>query len=262
MKILTVIKVVSACLLVPGLVTATEQSLPLASVEYQSGAIQVQVDDARPLAAALDKLSRLLRVPICYEDPPWSHPSQLMEVTIPNKVEPTSPHGSAIVPRRYRWEARLVPKGNASDEVRVLDLLDQLIEQYHGSGLPGTFEVTQSDRFFYVRPVAYKAKDGKLVPYDSPMDQVLTIPPTEGSIDSLIGQVLDEIDGATPWSSIGGGMIYIKPFFSEQGALEAGEEPAWRVLQSVLEQSEVPVFWVMFFAPELNRFSVSILPIK
>src|SRR6266436_4705556 len=84
--------------------------LATAVAAYGQSAITVSVTGPRPLAKAIEQLEQTLRVPINYEDAPYEHPSDLVDVTSTvARSAPPGAKGLVIIPRGEALTVELPP---------------------------------------------------------------------------------------------------------------------------------------------------------
>ena len=135
------------------------------SVSYARGQvpIHIQVDDPRPMKAAIDSLQKALGLPVNYEDPPFEYSGDIRDVSdqVRNAAQKAAnPNVRIMVPRGGQLVldgTLLNPQPGVGD---LLPILTQLRTQYEAASYPGRFGITQISGVATVEPVAVLSPDG------------------------------------------------------------------------------------------------------
>jgi len=169
-------------LALPPIVLRSQADNKSASLAKNKGHLSTEY--GRPLAEAIEMLEAKYSFVITYEDPRYTHASEIQDVTKkvrrdPDKLEP----GKA---------ARvLVPKGGVLsfdyDETLArnsdyhLTLVQQLVDANLAQGNAGRFRVEQQGALIHVIPTATKNERGKVVPQASVLDAMISLPKAQRS---------------------------------------------------------------------------------
>jgi hypothetical protein len=141
---------------------------------------QISVNDPRPVALAAETLEKKYGWIITYEDPPYIHESELVDVTekVRRDLDKFKP-GQApkvFIPKGgdLTFEYSIDPgtKKPADSAVVVQHLLDA----YAIAGNPGVFRLDRDGERLHIVASAVKDKDGVLVSRRSILDVSITLP--------------------------------------------------------------------------------------
>jgi hypothetical protein len=142
-----------------------------ASVEVQRQGAQepgtIEVNDPRPLAAAIAELERRHGWVITYEDPPYEYATEVRDVT--GAVRKDSDRSKTVLIPNGGPFAFTYPAGMTQARAEPVAVLAALLEAYHSSGNPGTFRVVRDD-VFHVLPASSLDARGVAVRRVSPLD--------------------------------------------------------------------------------------------
>ena len=139
----------------------------------QADRLDVDVDDARPLAAAIEALERRHGWIITYEDPPYVFAGDILDVTAQVRKDGAM-HQRVLVPAggpfRFTYEASAAASKDAS-----ASMLEGLLEQYHASGNAGVFRLAQTGTVFHVIPARHRNALGASETTASLLDATISI---------------------------------------------------------------------------------------
>jgi hypothetical protein len=218
--------------------------------------VSVSVNDARPMAEAARVLERSLGRIITYEDPRYTHPTDVSDVT--HLVRKDGGSQRVLVPSggpfSFTYE---VPLPKASSE-RILDLLSSVVTEYNGTGNPGAFRAVLSEGALHIVPTAVKGIDGALVAQSSLLETAISLPAQQGrtayaaikavteAVAEATGQPI--IIGAAPLNALG-------RFRLENGATN---RPARHLLLNAFEATGAPLSWQLFYDPGMKLYVLNI----
>jgi hypothetical protein len=161
---------------------------PANSVEFQ---------DPRPLVAAIKYLQQTYRIAINYEDPPFQHEGDSVDVTdaVQNERQRQANPSSRIrVPRGGTLSipdsSILIRQGVADDAMTVLS---RLLVLHETAGLPGKFVLQLRNGVPTVIPTAVKNTKGEWTAVTSILDQPVSFPQQERSAAELVELILREV---------------------------------------------------------------------
>jgi hypothetical protein len=155
------------------------------ALQSDNGALQadnkvvLSVEDPRPLAKAIQMLEDKYGFVITYEDPRYTHASEITDVTEKvrrdlNKFKPGKapkvliPKGG---PLSFEYDEALTAK--RTDQVA---LVQELINVYSSTGNAGKFRVEQRGEIINVIPTAVKNSAGEITPQASLLDALIKLP--------------------------------------------------------------------------------------
>jgi hypothetical protein len=141
---------------------------------------QISVNDPRPVALAAETLEKKYGWIITYEDPPYAHESELVDVTekVRRDLDKLKP-GQApkvFIPKGgdLTFEYSIDPGTKKPVDSAVV--VQQLLDAYAIAGNPGVFRFDRDGARLHIFAVAVKGKDGALVSRRSVLDVPITLP--------------------------------------------------------------------------------------
>jgi len=151
-----------------------------ASSMHEPDKVRLSVNGPRPVALAAEMLEKSYGWIVTYEDPPFTHESDLLDVTetVRRDLDKFKP-GQApkvFVPRggQLALEFDVEP---ATQRPAAADLvIQQLLDAYNLDG-PGTLRLERNGQRLHIIGASAKDKDGVWTAHQSVLDAVITIPP-------------------------------------------------------------------------------------
>jgi hypothetical protein len=149
--------------------------------------IKLSVEDPRPVAEAILKLEDQYGWVITYEDPRYVHESEVIDVARKirrdlDKFKPGEAVPPVFIPRGGLLEFTYDVAPNTelpTDPARVVQsLLDAQAANSHG----GRFRLEKRGKIMHVIPTAIKNSEGRLVPQNSVLDTIISLPPGERTV--------------------------------------------------------------------------------
>ncbi len=235
------------CVLLVCPVYLSAQSRPLTSLEFEG---------ARPLAEAADSLEVRLGVPIHYEDPPYIHASDLLDVTArvskpearlkaPDHRVMVQRGGKFTVQYPYDWQSR----------GQNMSILRAVVEAYRTAGHTGAFDVLGSDSTVCIVPTHFKDTSGNTASYTPILDTRITIPERETSVLEAMQAIAEQVSDVSTRKLVIG-TVPVNTLRQHTVHIKADHEPARKVLLRVLgDMKRARCSWRMFFAP-IERYYV------
>jgi hypothetical protein len=162
------------------------------------------VQGGRPVAKAIQELEKRYGWQITYEDPPYSHYSDITDVRdidwpgVP--VRSPSQLQAAQQPANHRT---LVPKGGSltftlsSADPDELGAVEALLKSYNESHCGFEFAAVQGAGLLHVVPRKARGLSGNLEPVKPILDTVITIEPKERTSYAMIEEICKKISIAT-----------------------------------------------------------------
>lgn len=161
----------------------------------------LSVNGARPVSLAAEMLEKSYGWVITYEDPPYVHESDLVDVTneVRRDLDKFKPGQAPRV---------LVPKGGELAFEFDVDpatekpadpgtVLQQLLDAYAFAGHPGIFRLEKDGQRFQIIAAAVKNKDGVLVPHQSILDTPITVTAQKRNGVELVNAICAAISEAS-----------------------------------------------------------------
>ena len=211
----------------------------LALVVSAQTADSIQIDDPRPLKAAIDKLENMLGIPINYEDPRFASAEDVEDVT--DKVQNSQqraahPNVRILVPKGGVLGVSGVASVSAKPSLGgATALLTTLHAQHEGNGYPGRFSIQSISSTATVTPASVRSSDGAWKTAAPAMDSRLTLPyqqRTAADALALLAKNLSQAVGI----QVGVGRFPMVAFANATVSLGAENEPAGIVIVRLFEQ--------------------------
>lgn len=156
---------------------------------------QNEVNDPRPLLAAINQLQATYGVAINYEDPPFQFAGDSEDVT--DKVQrpeqrAANPSVRIRIPRGgpLRWTPALIRQGNVADATPTVA---QLLTLYQNEGYPGRFQMLHVSGAISVVPVAIKTERGEWHSVSPMFSTNVSIEARDRSAGELIEEILRQV---------------------------------------------------------------------
>lgn len=169
-------------------------SLPFGShvsARQQRPELLVDVDDPRPLAAAIQRLQALYGWIITYEDPPFRHASEHVDVTTQVSRSHRTDQPPILGPRGGPLKFSFASPGPADAGV----VLEALLTQYRRFGYPSDFRVLRSGAVLHVVPTRAKDARGVAVPYTPVLDMPIDIEDGERTVMEMLELITTRSNG-------------------------------------------------------------------
>jgi antitoxin (DNA-binding transcriptional repressor) of toxin-antitoxin stability system len=202
----------------------------------------IQLEQSRPLAAALDLLRERHRCVVSYEDPVYG-PADIEDVTdriLQEQGRPAAPGlprvhfpKSRLLELNYEWD------GECSQE-QLSDVVQRLMEVHHQNRNPGVFRMIRLKDRAVVIPLGIMDEHGMFVPSPSPMDVSVNFEISNGTGDDAIRALLDEINRNTS-KRVVGGYIPTNMFYQNRISFEAHNVSAREALVMLIKSMELEV---------------------
>jgi hypothetical protein len=222
---------------------------------------RLSIEDPRPLSEAIHMLEAKYGLVITYEDPRYTHPSEIVDVTEKvrrnlNKFE-LAKAPRVFVPKggqlSFEYDDALARTGYQAA------LVQQLIDANLAIGNAGRFRVEQQGAVVHVIPIASKNERGQVVPQASVLDAVISLPKAQrGGLETLeaICVAISQVTrtrvalGSAPLS------LFIR-YRNDEGITR---RPARDALAEFFAkvQNEAPLSWRLFYSPTLKMYVLNV----
>ncbi|MBI4464655.1 MAG: hypothetical protein HY647_08120 [Acidobacteria bacterium] len=199
----------------------------------QTKEIEITVDHAHPMGAAILKLQELSGIPINDEDMPVYYSGDLKDVTDQARTPPL-PGERLYAPLGGQLSFSIAVDevtGKLNDVQAVKDALSKLIAAYNSSDLPGSFDFEEYNGVFFVRPVSYRDATGATQPMKPLLATPITLPEEKRVWTATIRLILQQLSKAA--GVIVGDATYPLRVGTEV-TIGANNEPADRLIARVL----------------------------
>jgi hypothetical protein len=217
---------------------------------------KLSVDDARPVAKAVEELVARYQYVITYEDPQFAYEEDLRDVTTQVRRDldryPPGEAPKVIVPRRGRL-AVSIPSSASVNRQTIASVLDQLMRAQSIRGEGGRFRVVQVGDVFHVVPTEVRDRNGKWIAQTSILEAPISLPMEDRSADGMINSICKAVSAAThvPVGLTFGLGGISSPSNPRPYHLGADHERARDVLMRALSllNARQALTWVLFYDP-------------
>ena len=211
----------------------------------------LSVDDARPLAEAIQMLEQRYGWVVTYEDPRFEHEADVQDVTAVVSG-PARSNKRVLVPKGvpFTFIYDLPPDGQAPDAAQ---LINTLLTTYSGTGNPGGFGLVTTGDVLHVVPQAIRNSKGEVIQQKSVLDVPISLTFTNGTADQAIGLLLRSLSQTIRIPVLyGSGPVNL--LAQTRLDLASSSKPARTVLSTILRASGKPLSWQLFFDPGLRLY--------
>lgn len=223
----------------------------------------LSVNGARPVLLAAEILEKQYGWVISYEDPPYIHESDLVDVTdeVRKDSEKFKPGQAPRV---------LVPKGGelafdfdidpvTEKPADPATVIQQLLDAYAFSGHPGVFRLERDGQRLHIIPAAVKNKDGVLVPHQSLLDAPITVAAQKRNGLASLNAICAAVSEASGTRVVVAGApanLFVR-YQTESGAKN---QRARDFLTNELDRIAGPakLSWKLLYAPDMKAYYLNI----
>lgn len=208
--------------------------------------LTVEVNDARPLATALDIIEKRYAWVITYEDPPYLYGADVEDVTLSVRRDFDLTR-RVLAPRggRFTFEYPTSPDGRPPNAPA---LLEKLLDQYRLSGHPGMFRVITTGNVFHVVPSESRDADGIFVPHVSLLDAKISFADGQRTALSMLDAIVKAVSRQRA-ARVGVGTVPLNLLMQRRVDGGATDESARTVLLRTLEATHRELSWRLLCAP-------------
>jgi hypothetical protein len=255
------------CLAVVGIVIVTSfvvrgRSALRGQGTQESTKVNLSVQDPRPLAKAIETLEAKYGWVITYEDPRYTHASEITDVTetVRRDLKKFKPGRAPKV---------LIPKGGTLsfeyDEALTVKPADQvvlvqeLINSYSATGNAGRFRVEHRHGLINVIPTAVKNTAGDFAHQTSLLDAIITVPAEQRSGMKTLQAICAAISQATGTRVLLVGAP-LGMFLRYRDDEEIASQRAGDALANLLGKvgNQVRLSWQLLYDPGLKVYTLNI----
>jgi hypothetical protein len=220
----------------------------------------IDVKGNRPIAEALKVLEKRYGFAITYEDPVYSNPSDLQDVTASvarSRSEHPSRRKFALKEGEIHFQYA-IENGKPVEDTR--SLIRRMLDEYAGLGNP-KFDVQERATKFgpewHVFPTEVRTVSGALVQTTALLDNIIYIPKQKRTYNEMFGEILEQVSNVSGYRIMLG--YYPMNYFLAQGNHEAEYGADHRPARDVLAELLGPSFvWQLSDVPGENKFVMDI----
>jgi hypothetical protein len=233
---------------------------PCAAQADRLAPLDVNVDDPRPLAAAIEALERRHGWIITYEDPPYVFAGDILDVTAQVRKDGAMHHRVLVPaggPFRFTYAASAAASKDAS-----ASLLEGLLEQYRASGNAGAFRLVQTGTVFHIIPTGHRNALGASEITASLLDATISINTKDQTALQTLQALVAALNRATGEHVIlGMAPLNLLMRTGIKGMKTEGR--ARTILLQMLEATGQSLSWQLFCLPGAARFcALNLHPVK
>ena len=234
---------------------------------------QLSISDGRPVAKAVEVLSKRHGIVITYEDPRYAFEGDLKDVTAAVSRSPVKPGHRVLVPRGGAMQLTYT-LSPSSGKLEGLDaVVRKVLDSNVASGGGAQFELIQQDDVLHVVPVMLKNSEGAWVATRSILDTPITLPMESRSGLQTVDAICNALSAAAK-VNVGITMAPTNALASYQVVEGGTNEPARDILSRSLKQLskgmasrlgenyERQYVWQLLFDPGIKTYALnlSLLP--
>ncbi len=148
--------------------------------------IKLSVEDPRPVLKAIETLERKYGWVVTYEDPRYVHDSEIDDVTLKvrkdlDKYKPGEAP-KVLVPRLGALEITYDVASDTKLPTLPAMVVQKLLDAQAARGNGGRFRLETRGQIMHVIPTAIKNSAGALVPQESALDRIISLPSGERTV--------------------------------------------------------------------------------
>lgn len=230
--------------------------------------VSLSVSDPRPVAKAVELLEAKHGWVITYEDPPYAHDSDLVDVTESVrrdlfKYRPgTAPR--VIGPKGGELNFDYEVGGPAAQKPDAAAAVVQQLLSAYSAGNSGTFRLERSGQFLHVIPATSKNVAGELAPDESVLDAVITLPAEGRNGVRMVDDICEAVSKATGTRVVVGAMptgLFIQYQGQQGAATQKARDVLVNELEGIKEKLGVRLSWQLLYDPGMKMYFLNIHPV-
>lgn len=206
-----------------------------------------QVNDPRPLAAAIMDLNRYFGWRVTYEDPLYLNDYDLLDITT-SVSRDTRSGRRTVVPKGGRLELIVAARGDVSSAGFQMSVLVDLLKKYAESGYPGQFGVRQSDGLVHVVPLTSRGVGAVDHPRQSLLDRVVSVSTSATNALDQLANLAAEV-GRTGKGGLALGSVPVAELLRSRTNLGSGRSSARAQLVRIVDTIAPRLSWQILCQP-------------
>lgn len=219
-------------------------------VETTADLLKIEVEIPRALAEMMKTLQSRYRIPITYEDAPYQHASDLLDVTnlVRNDLALYEP-GKApkvLIPRPLLLKTSVLINSETRELQDLEQVLRMILDQYNADNLPGKFALERDGRYFHIVPKQVRAESGGWIQVDSILKTRITMTKEKRNVYEALNALCSALSSVTE-RQVGVGAVPLKSFIRRQCDIGAENEIALAVLHQILAGYGSYYSWRLFY---------------
>ena len=226
----------------------------------------VTVKDARPVAKAVEALETIFRWPITYEDPPYVHESEMVDVTAQVRRDQQNSK-RVMIPREGSfsftydvpsWQSESVGiEASTALQAATAGAIAEVLRSYSAARGANMFTVIEDKGLFHVVPTQFIGASGGLEIAKPLLDTTISVLPKQRTGVDLVNEFCQSLTLATSQTVIPGS-IPRKLLANHVTTITATNETARSVLSQFLGELSDDLSWQVFYDPGLRWYVLNI----
>jgi hypothetical protein len=223
--------------------------------------LDIEVDDARPVAKAIDMLVDGHRdVVINYEDPPYAYEGDIRDVTTEvrrdlDRYEPGKAP-KVLVPKGGVLKATYSIASDTGVPADWGDAVQALVNAQLLTGSGGRFRVQRDATAIHVIPTQIRDATGEWKPVQSVLDAPISLQKEGNGVELL--EAIAEAASQQTGQRIGVGTVPINLLMGYHGVLSASGISARDALLQLFESTGAKMRWHLFYGPDVKYYALNI----
>ncbi len=216
----------------------------------------ITVQDARPVAKAIQELEKRYGWRITYEDPPYSHSSDMPDVT------PSVQEGSSVAPGANRVlgpKAAILSFPLPATNQDELSTVEAVVNIYNESHRRFEFAVVRGARLLHVVPRKVTGLSGNLEPVKPVLDTVITIEPRERTAIALLEEICKKVSIATN-TDVDLGTVPMNMLAQTKTSIGGSGRTARSILEQLIVETgaRLSLSWRLLYGPDDKGYALNI----
>ena len=163
--------------------------------------VKLSVEDGRPVAKMIKLLQEKHGWVITYEDPRYIHESDIADVTLQvrrdlDKYKPGEAP-KVLVPKGGVLELTYDVASNTNLPTDPAMVVQKLLDAQTANSNGGRFRLEKSGEIMHVIPTAIKNSQGRVVPQESVLDTIISLPPGQRTVLQKLESICIAVSKAT-----------------------------------------------------------------
>jgi hypothetical protein len=219
-----------------------------------SGPIAIEVNGARPLAAALDRVQELVRIPISYEETAYENAADL------TRTAPATHPGlrPMIIARGGHFSVTFLASG-MNREADAYLAVQAVLAGYADAKFPGSYKAVQKNGAVEVIPSQVLGATGVMRGVTPVMSRPVTFPYAERLALETVQLI---VDSASKAAGVSAKMLNVPFDENRRVALGATGQPARDILANLLAKTGgAPKSYQLLYEPNERTYYFNLTPV-
>jgi hypothetical protein len=224
--------------------------------------LDVAVNDARPLSAALLELEKRLSWVLTYEDPQWTFSGDVQDRSARTGKTYDKPQ---MIPRGGALSFSIPPAARSATREGRAELVQALLQAYHLTpDHHGEFRMIETEDAIHVVPAHAKNAQGKLEARTSLLDTPIRLVPGTRSALDLTSELAEAVSAGTG-KKVSVFFVPTNLFFRTKVTVDDSNEDnsARAALSRILKATGRKLSWRLVYLPDVHQgYALSVHEVK